>query len=134
MNEVVTFLQNNSAGFFATIDNNQPRVRPFQFMFEQDGKLYFCTANNKEVYKQLKQNSNFEFCSSSPSFEWIRVTGKAEFTNDLEIKSKIMEHSPLVKSIYKLPDNPEFEAFYVKDGSAVISSFSGETPNVFNLK
>ena len=41
MRDVIKFLQANSTGFLATIDEGKPRVRPFQFMFEEDGKLFF---------------------------------------------------------------------------------------------
>lgn len=128
MKEVVKFLQENVTGYLATVEDGKPKVRPFQFMLEDSGKLYFCTANTKNVYRQLKANPSFEFSSSSPSFAWIRLSGEAIFSNDLVIKEKILEISPLVKSIYKTADNPTFEAFYVEHGTAVIADFSGQPP------
>ena len=54
MKAVVKFLQENITGVLATVADGKPKVRPFQFMLEDGGKLYFCTNNAKEVYKQLK--------------------------------------------------------------------------------
>lgn len=128
MQKAVNFLQENITGNLATVENGKPNVRPFQFMLEDGGKLYFCTANTKDVYRQIKANPFIEFCSSSPNFAWIRLSGEAKFSNDLVIKEKILEKSPLVKSIYKTADNPTFEAFYIEHGVAVLADFSGQPP------
>lgn len=128
MQEAVKFLQENSSGFLATVDNGKPRVRPFQFMIEEGGKLYFCTNNTKEVFKQLRANPFIEFSSSTPGFVWIRLNGEVKFSDDLVIKARILDANDLVKSIYKTPDNPIFEIFYVEHGTAVIADFSGQPP------
>lgn len=130
MKEVVNFLKENSTGYFATVEDGKPKVRPFQFMLEESGKLFFCTSNEKEVYKQLMVNPCFEFSSSSPQFAWLRLSGKARFSNDVRIKEKILEISPLVKSIYKTADNPIFEIFSVEEATAVLADFSGQPPKI----
>lgn len=134
MNEVVKFLVENPVQFLGTtgLDGN-PKVRPFQFMLERDGKLFFCTSNQKEVYKEIKNNPNIELCTSSPSFAWMRLSGTVAFSDDMDIKAAVIEHSPLVKSIYKSPDNPAFEIFYLKNAKAVIADFSGQPPKTYNL-
>lgn len=135
MNEVVKFLNENPIQYFATIGKNgRPKVRPFQFMLEKDSKLFFCTSNEKSVYQEIKENPYIELSVSSPKFAWIRLSGKVIFSEDKEIKAAIIEHSPLVKSIYKTPDNPTFEIFYLDEAEAVISDFSGNPPQKFNLK
>lgn len=128
MKEAVKFLQENSSGFLATVESGKPRVRPFQFMIEENGKLYFCTNNTKEVFKQLRANPFIEFSSSTPDFVWIRLNGEVKFSDDLGIKARIMDANDLVKSIYKTPDNPVFEIFYIEHGTAVIADFSGQPP------
>lgn len=128
MKDVIKFLQENNTGYLATVEGGNPKVRPFQFMLEDSGKLYFCTANTKNVYRQLKKNPSFEFSSSSPNFVWIRLSGDSKFSDDFKIKEKVLEASPLVKSIYKTADNPTFEIFYVEHGTAVIADFSGQPP------
>lgn len=133
MQEVVKFLQENITGFLATVENGKPKVRPFQFMLEDGGKLFFCTSNTKDVFKQLKANPFVEFSSSSPKFAWIRLSGKVEFSKDLEIKEKVLENSDLVKSIYKTADNPIFEIFYIEHGTAIFADFSGQPPKTINF-
>ena len=55
MSKVVEFLQANPVQYLATVGrDNKAKVRPFMFLFEQDGKLWFCTNNTKDVYKDMK--------------------------------------------------------------------------------
>jgi uncharacterized pyridoxamine 5'-phosphate oxidase family protein len=134
MSEVVQFLKKCGVHFFATVGlDGRPKVRPFQFMLERDGRLYFCTGAQKDVYKQMEKQSYVEICSSSPEFAWIRLNGKAVFSNDIEIKKTILESNELVRSIYKTTDNPEFVLFYLDEAKAVIADFSGNPPKAFNL-
>ena len=67
----------------------------------------------------------------SDKFEWIRLNGKVKFVDDLDDKNKMMELSPLVKSIYQSGDNPVFEAFYIEGWSATIADFSGNPPKQY---
>lgn len=131
MNEAIKFISENPNLFLATVENNLPKVRPFQFMFAEEEKIYFCTSNQKEVYKQLEKNLNIELSTMSPAFEWLRLNGKVKFVDDLNIKNRIIESSPLVKSIYKSGDNPIFEAFYIENWDAVIADFSGNPPKKY---
>lgn len=133
MKEVIKFLNENNNGFFATVEDRKPKVRPFQFMLEEDGKFYFCTNNTKEVYKQLKANPNAEFSSTTPNFAWVRLSGEVKVTDDLKIKEKVIESSELVKSIYKTADNPIFEVFFIEHGAAVLADFSGQPPRVLEF-
>ena len=56
---------------------------------------------------------------------------KGEFPKD--IKKSIIEHSPLVKSLYQNAENPIFEAFYLEDAKATIADFSGNPPVTYVL-
>lgn len=134
MNEVIQFLNENPVQYFATVGlDGRPKVRPFQFMLEKDGKLYFCTNNTKEVYKEIQNTPYVEIVTSSSTFAWMRLSGKVTFSNDLEIKKSIIEASPLVKSIYQTAENPIFEIFYLDEANAVIADFSGNPPKTYAL-
>ena len=121
--------------YFATLGtDNKPKVRPFQFMLEVGGKLYFCTSSQKDVFAELEKTPSVELCVSNEKFEWARLNGDVVFSKDLDIKGKIIDHSPLVKSIYNTPDNPVFEIFYLDNAKAVMSDFSGNPPREYSLK
>lgn len=134
MNEIVAFLNENPVQYFATIGiDGKPKVRPFQFMIEADGKLYFCTNNTKEVYHEIQSQPYVEVCTSSPQFAWVRLSGKVVFSRDVSIKEKMIEASPLVKSIYQTATNPIFEIFYLDEAKAVLADFSGNPAREFSL-
>lgn len=134
MKNVIDFLKKSQIQYLATVGlDGKPKVRPFQFMMEEGGKLYFCTSNDKKVFKEIKNQSWVEFCACGENFSWIRLNGKAVFSDDLNIKSKIFDISPIVKSIYETPDNPLFEAFYLDDASATIADLSGQPAKTIKL-
>lgn len=134
MNEVVEFLTNNPVQYVGTVGlDGKAKVRPFQFMIEDGEKLYFCTSNQKDVYKEMKNNPYIEVTASSPEFAWLRLNGKVVFIDDVSIKNKVIESSGLVKSIYQTGDNPVFEVFYLGEAKATIADFSGNAPKQFEL-
>lgn len=131
MNRVVTFLQENPVQYLATVGRDgKAKCRPFMFALEMDGKLWFCTNNQKEVYKDMQENPYVEISVSSPEYAWIRLSGKVVFENNMEVKQGCMEN-PIVKSQYDTADNPIFEVFYLEDAHGVIADFSGEPPYEF---
>jgi len=102
-------------------------------MMEHGGRLYFCTSNQKEVYKEIQKQPYIELCASGENFSWLRLSGRVVFTLDLAIKEKVLEASALVKSIYKTADNPALEVFYLDEAKAILADLSGQPPRVLNL-
>ena len=133
MSDVIEFLKENSLIYLATsgIDGNA-KVRPILFYFEEDGKPYFCTANNKPMFKELDANPNCEMVVATPEFAWLRIAGKVEFTDSLDLKQKVIDSNELVKALYETADNPLFEVFTVT-GKATIADFSGNPPKSYEL-
>ena len=130
MDEVIDYLTNIPAWFFATCEGDQPRVRPFSFAAEDGGKLWFCTNNTKDVYKDMQENPEIEISVSSPSYAWIRLHGTAVFENNMAVKEVCMQN-PIVKGQYQTADNPIFEVFYLDNAHGVIADFSGNPPYEF---
>jgi uncharacterized pyridoxamine 5'-phosphate oxidase family protein len=128
MREITEFLNENRSGAFATVENGRPKVRPWGYMMEDNGKIYFCTANTKDVYKQLKEVPFIEFTVTSKDMVTLRLSGEVTFTDDLAMKDKILNNNLGVKAIYKCAENPIFEIFYLEHGEAIFSDFSGQPP------
>lgn len=101
-------------GVLATIDGAKVKTRVFQFLFCNGKKVYFCTANTKPVYAQLKANPYTSFCTCTPDFNPVMsVNGPVVFVNDLALKNRALDENPDIKGMYKSGDNPEFELFYI---------------------
>ena len=133
MNEVVKFLNENPVQYLATVGRDgKAKCRPFMFAGEKDGKLWFCTNNQKDVYQDMQANPYVEVSVSSPAYAWIRLSGKAVFENDRAVKEMCIQN-PIVKSQYQTADNPIFEVFHLADARAVIADFSGNPPKTYTL-
>lgn len=131
MNKVVEFLKENPVQYLATVGRDgKAKCRPFMFAMEQDGKLWFCTNNQKDVYKDMQANPEIEVSVSSPSYACIRLHGKTVFENNMSVKEGCMLN-PIVKGQYQTADNPIFEVFYLENPHGVIADFSGNPPYEF---
>lgn len=130
MKKVIEFLNENPVQYLATVGRDgKAKCRPFMFAGEMDGKLWFCTNNQKDVYKDMQEKPEIEVSVSSPSYAWIRLNGKAVFENNMAVKEMCIAN-PIVKGQYGTADNPIFEVFYLSDPKAVIADFSGNPPYV----
>lgn len=75
-----SYLRRIPAWYLATIDvadGHQPRVRPFSFAKVDNGKLWFCTSRDKDVWAELSANPKFEVSGWKPGECWIVLTGEA---------------------------------------------------------
>ena len=128
MQKVVEFLKENPVQYLATVGRDgKAKCRPFMFALEKDGKLWFCTNETKEVYKDMQVNPEIEISVSSPEYAWIRLAGKAVFEENMAVKEACMEN-PIVKGQYGEATNPIFKVFYLENAHGVIADFSGNPP------
>ncbi|MDR1959601.1 MAG: pyridoxamine 5'-phosphate oxidase family protein [Planctomycetaceae bacterium] len=125
LQRVIQFLKDNPVFYVATVDAGKPRVRPFGIAVEHDGKIYFCTSNVKQVYRQLQANPYVEISTTAVDFEWLRLSGKAVFEPNPAVKKKAFEISPILADLYNTPENPEFAVFYLEEAEAVFCKLTG---------
>ena len=130
MKEVLDFLAEAKTFFLATVEGDQPRVRPFGFVMRYEGKLYLATNETKPSYKQLRENPKFELSAVNEKMEWIRLTGKAVFKADPDAKTHAFMVEPYLEEMYAGPDSPPMALFYVEDGEATFCSMDGTSRTV----
>ena len=108
------FLKENLNGIFTTVEDGKPKSRVFQFLFADGKKVYFCTENNKTVFRQIKENPNVSFCTHKADFSYVlSISGKATFVNDVNLKARTLDEYPALKEMFKTQNNPILELFYV---------------------
>lgn len=131
MKKVIEFLQANPVQYLATVGRDgKAKCRPFMFSGELDGKMWFCTNSQKDVYADMQANPEIEISVSSPEYSWIRLHGTAKFENNMAAKEMCIAN-PIVKGQYGTADNPVFEAFYLENAHGLIADFSGNPPFEF---
>ena len=132
MNEVYDFIKKCRTYYLATVENNQPRNRPFGTINLFEGKLYIQTGKKKDVSKQIQKNPNVELCCfDGEKGQWLRLSGELVRDDRLEAKVDMLEHYPELKAMYSADDD-NTEVLYFKNATAVISSFTAP-PKLINF-
>ena len=122
MQEVYEFLKECETYYLATIDGNQPRVRPFGTVDIFEDKLYIQTGKSKNVFKQMTKNPHIEICGYKNG-KWIRVSAEVEVDDRYEAKKHMLDNYPNLQDKYS-PDDENTQVLYLKNATAVISSFT----------
>lgn len=130
MERVYDFLKKAGTYYLATVDGDQPRVRPFGTIKLYEGKLYFQTGLVKDCAKQILANPKVELCAFNGG-EWIRVAGKAVLDERIEAQQAMLDDYPALQAMYKAGDG-NTAVFALTEGTATISSFTAE-PIVINF-
>ena len=130
MKEVQEFLKECGVYYLATIDNDQPRVRPFATAEIFEDHLYIQTGKSKDVYKQIEKNKKIELCGFKDG-KWIRVTGTLIPDERIEAKKDMLDKNPNLRSMYNENDDNTI-VLYFESGKAVIYSFT-DAPRVIDF-
>lgn len=124
MERVEKFLKDADVYYLATMEGDQPRVRPFGTAHIFERKLYIQTGKVKEVYKQLKENPKAEICACIKD-QWLRVSGELIEDDRREARQSMLDDYPSLQSMYSADDG-NTAVFYFQNATAVFSSFQTE--------
>ena len=130
MQEVYEFLKQCGTYYLATVEGDQPRVRPFGTVNIYDGKLYIQTGLKKAVAKQLLANPKAEICAFTKG-KWIRIAGKLILDERIEAQKAMLDAYPNLRGMYAEGDG-NTAVFYFEDATATISSFT-DAPETFKF-
>ena len=128
MERVCNFLKEAQTYYLATVEGDQPRVRPFGTIHIFEGKLYIQTGKSKDVAKQLMANGKAEICAFKGG-EWLRVAGTLVEDDRREARQSMLDAYPNLQSMYSADDGNTM-VLYFKDATATFSSFAGAPETV----
>ena len=127
METVYDFLKKCETYYLATVENDQPRVRPFGTIDLFEDKIYIQTGKVKNVSKQMAKNPKVEICAFDGS-SWIRIEATVVNDDRIEAKQHMLDNYPSLRQMYKADDN-NTQVLYLKDATATFYSF-GKEPKV----
>lgn len=104
--------------YFATVEGNEPRVRPFGFAMVFEDKLYLGCGTHKAAYAQMMENPNVELCAFKNG-AFVRVRGKAVMDERPEVQAAMYEAGPFLKDTYNEETGYHHACFYLEDMSAM---------------
>ena len=121
MQRVHDFLKNASTYYLATVEGDQPRVRPFGTVHIFEGRLYIQTGKAKPVSKQLEQNPKAEICAFKDG-AWLRLTGELVDDDSVEARKSMLDAYPMLRGMYDENDD-NTQVLYFRNAVATFSSF-----------
>jgi uncharacterized pyridoxamine 5'-phosphate oxidase family protein len=125
---VCKFLKDAEVYYLATVEGDQPRVRPFGTAHIFEGKLYIQTGKVKAVSKQLMANPKAEICAFKDG-EWLRVCGELVEDDRFEARKSMLDAYPELRSMYDENDGNTI-VYYFKNATATFSSFTKDPETV----
>lgn len=128
MERVCQFLKDAQVYYVATVEGDQPRVRPFGTAHIFEGKLYIQTGKVKSVSKQLAGNPKAEICAFHDG-RWLRLSGELIEDDRVEAKKSMLDAYPDLRRMYDENDG-NTQVLYFKNAVATFSSFTGESETI----
>ncbi|MBR6337426.1 MAG: pyridoxamine 5'-phosphate oxidase family protein [Ruminococcus sp.] len=126
MSRINDFLSEAGVFYLATVDGDQPKLRPLGAHMEMDGKVLFGVGDFKNVYRQLLANPKCEIAAAKPDGHWLRYTGTAVFETDGKYAGAMLDMMPHLKSIYNEQTGNKMMVFHLENATAVDIAVMGE--------
>ena len=122
MEKILEFLKKAGTYYLATVEGDQPRVRPFGTILLFEGKLYIQTGKIKPVSKQLGINPKAEICAFTDG-TWLRIAGELIEDDRREAKKTMLDEYPNLRGMYN-EDDGNTQVLYFRNATATFSSFT----------
>ena len=129
MREVYEFLKSCGVYYLASVEGDQPRVRPFGTVEIFEDKLYIQTGKAKAVAQQMKVNPKVEISAMAQDGRWIRISAEAVLDNNIKAQEHMLDAYPDLKAMYA-PGDGNTEVYYLKNAVAQICSFTAASREI----
>lgn len=130
MKRVHQFLEMANTYYLATVEGDQPRVRPFGTAHIFEDKLYIQTGKIKPVSRQIAANPRCEICAFMNG-RWLRVAAELVEDDRVEAKKSMLDAYPNLRGMYNENDD-NTQVFYLKNAVATFSAF-GAAPETYEF-
>ena len=121
MKRVLEFLKKAEVYYLATVEGDQPRVRPFGTVHEFEGRLYIQTGKVKPTSRQLEKNNKVEICAFHGG-AWLRVACELIEDDRREARASMLDAYQNLRGMYH-EDDGNTQVFYMQNATATFSSF-----------
>jgi general stress protein 26 len=100
--------------YLATVDGNQPRVRPVSPVRTDGFTVYVANLRSYHKTTELAANPNVELCYLDDHHDQVRITGVAEIVTDASLLHEIWDANPLLRQYLGSLDNPELIVYCIR--------------------
>ncbi|MFX1576088.1 MAG: pyridoxamine 5'-phosphate oxidase family protein [Promethearchaeota archaeon] len=112
---VEDLLRGENSIFFATVEEDQPRVRPVTLV-ESEGKLYVLTGTADAKVSQVRKNEKVEVVRLIRFEEgggYVRFSAVAKIIEDAPTRSRLAEATSFFSKYFKGANDPKFTLFHL---------------------
>ena len=128
MERVCKFLKDAGVYYLATVEGDQPRVRPFGTVNIFEGKLYIQTGKVKPCSRQIQENPKVEISAFHQGM-WIRLAGELVEDDRVEAKKSMLDAYPNLRGMYDEKDG-NTQVLYFRNATATFCSFGAAPETV----
>jgi general stress protein 26 len=100
--------------YLATIDGEQPRVRPVSPVRTDGFTVYIANLRSYHKTEEIAANPRVELCYLDEHHDQVRITGVAEVVTDRAILQEIWDSNPLLRQYLGALDSPELMVYRIQ--------------------
>lgn len=98
----------------ATIDGDQPRLRPVSPVRVDDFTIYVANLRSYGKTREIAGNPKVELCYLDELHDQVRITGVAEVLTDAALLREIWESNALLRRYLGSPENPALIIYRIR--------------------
>src|ERR1041384_1688686 len=98
----------------ATIDGDQPRVRPVSPVRTDGFTVYVANLRSYHKTAEIQANPRVELCYLDDHHDQVRITGVAEVVIDQPTLQEIWDANPLLRQYLGRLDNPQLIVYRIR--------------------
>jgi general stress protein 26 len=99
--------------YLATIDGNQPRLRPVSPVRTEGFTVFVANLRRYHKTREIAANPRVELCYLDERHDQVRITGIAEVVEDRAVLDDIWQTNPLLRQYLGTPDNPDLIVYRI---------------------
>ena len=132
--EVIDVIRDAGFGFLATVEGNQPRVRPMMPYLTDDGEILLALLSRSRTIPQVKKNQLVELCFVDRKMWYCRISGKAVISDDMTKKQVLWDAIPMLKQYFAGPQDKNFIFASITINEVEAMTPHQKTPDKINIK
>jgi len=131
--EAIDIIRDAGFGFLATLEGDQPHVRPMMPYLSEEGELLLALLGRSRTIAQIKANSKVEVCFVDRKMWYCRVTGNAVISEDISKKRIVFENVPMLRQYFAGPEDPNFHLAVIEIKSVEAMTPHGREPEQISM-
>jgi len=133
--EAIDLIKDTGFGILATVEGQQPRVRPMMpYLDEDSGTLLIALLPSSRSIQQIQKNPQVEICYVDRKMWFCRIAGKAKMTTDSTKKERVWDNIPMLRQYFSGPQDPNFNLMEIDSEHVEGMSPHQKTPDALSFK